>query len=435
MYSSPAEKFKELIHPFKRKYHHEFSALKDISFDVKRGECIGIIGRNGSGKSTLLQIICGILQPTGGEIKVNGKISALLELGAGFNPSFTGRENIYINGSLAGFSSEEMDRRFHLIADFADIGKFIDQPVKTYSSGMYVRLAFACSVNVDPDILIVDEALSVGDIFFQQKCHARMEQLLTTGTTIILVSHDMRAIGKYSTKVLLLDKGNCLYWGQPTEAVLRYYALANQSKSEEDSADSSDIDSATDQYQQEDVVISDWPSKDSFIDLSRAVCIGEKERVRCTRLALCSKHGTPKTVFKVGDTAIFFSEYDILKDIRVPVGGIAIINKQNILLHSKCSLHYYVQAPAIVHAGSRVRFRQEIVLNLAPDEYTFLGLFSTMESKYYYKAKDTSHTNLFSHLQGLLSVSGAGSFLIKVGHDLPFYGYTDLPGTCYLKVL
>ncbi|TAN63041.1 ABC transporter ATP-binding protein, partial [bacterium] len=154
IYSSPAEGLKEALHPFRKKYHKEFWALKDVSFDVKKGECVGIIGRNGSGKSTLLQILCGILQPTSGEVRVNGRISALLELGAGFNPQFTGRENVFLNGSINGISREEMETRFDEIANFADIGEFIEQPVKTYSSGMYVRLAFACAINVDPDILI-----------------------------------------------------------------------------------------------------------------------------------------------------------------------------------------------------------------------------------------------------------------------------------------
>lgn len=160
MYPTPKERLKELLHPFGKKYHQEFWALRDVSFEIKKGECIGILGRNGSGKSTLLQLLCGILQPTEGEIKTNGRISALLELGAGFSPQFTGRENVYMNGALMGFTKEEMDERLNAIAEFADIGEFIDQPVRTYSSGMFVRLAYACAVNVEPDILIVDEALA-----------------------------------------------------------------------------------------------------------------------------------------------------------------------------------------------------------------------------------------------------------------------------------
>ena len=173
-FRNTADTLREIFHPFGKKYHDEFWALKDVSIEIKRGECIGIIGRNGSGKSTLLQVLCGILQPTSGAVQVNGRIAALLELGAGFSPDFSGRENVYMNGALMGLSKQEMDERFSSIAEFAEIGDFMEQPVKTYSSGMYVRLAFAVAINVDPDILIVDEALSVGDMRFQQKCYRKI---------------------------------------------------------------------------------------------------------------------------------------------------------------------------------------------------------------------------------------------------------------------
>jgi lipopolysaccharide transport system ATP-binding protein len=225
MYSSPAEKFKELLHPFGKKYHQEFWALKDISFDVKKGECVGIIGRNGSGKSTLLQLICGVLQPTNGEAKVNGRISALLELGAGFNREFTGRDNVYMNGSLMGFTKEEMDAKFQAIADFADIGEFIEQPVKTYSSGMYVRLAFACAVNVDSDILIVDEALSVGDALFQKRCFQKMEELISKGITMLFVSHDQETIRTMTSRAVLLNGGRKQIEATSAEVVLEYRRL------------------------------------------------------------------------------------------------------------------------------------------------------------------------------------------------------------------
>ena len=225
MYPSPAERLKEMLHPFGKKYHRDFWALRDISFEVKKGECIGIIGRNGSGKSTLLQLLCGVLPPTEGEVKVNGRISALLELGAGFNPEFSGRENVYMNGALMGFTKEEMDDRFDAIAGFADIGDFIEQPVRTYSSGMYVRLAFACAVNVDPDILIVDEALAVGDIRFQQRCYAKFESFRESGKTILFVSHSLDSIKMYCSRAALLDGGRVIEEGQPKEVVNKYLKI------------------------------------------------------------------------------------------------------------------------------------------------------------------------------------------------------------------
>lgn len=207
LYSSPKDRLKEIFNLSGKKYHREFYSLNNISFDIKKGETVGIIGQNGSGKSTLLQVICGVLQQTSGSISVNGRIAALLELGAGFNPEFTGRENIYMHGALMGFSRKEMDRRLPEIAAFAEIGEFIYQPVKTYSSGMFVRLAFAAAIHVDPDILIVDEALSVGDMYFQEKCIEKMKSFRKEGRTILFVSHSLPSIRNFCDVGIWLCEG------------------------------------------------------------------------------------------------------------------------------------------------------------------------------------------------------------------------------------
>jgi teichoic acid transport system ATP-binding protein len=229
MYDKPIDRLKESLHPHHREYHRKFYALNNISFEVKKGETVGIIGTNGSGKSTILKIITGVLSPTQGTVDVEGSISALLELGAGFNSDYTGIENIYMNGTMMGFSRKEMEAKLQDILDFADIGDFVYQPVKTYSSGMFVRLAFALAINVEPDILIVDEALSVGDVFFQSKCYRRMEEIRQKGTTILMVTHDMGSIIKYCDKVVLLNKGNFMAEGSPGHMVDLYKKiLANQ---------------------------------------------------------------------------------------------------------------------------------------------------------------------------------------------------------------
>ncbi len=221
LYRKPIERILEIFHPFRKKYHSSFCALSDINFQLKKGESLGVIGRNGCGKSTLLQLITGIQKPTKGSVHVNGRISALLELGAGFNPEFTGRENVYLNTAILGFSKQETDDRFKEIAEFADIGEFIDRPVKTYSSGMYIRLAFAVAVSVKPEILIIDEALSVGDIFFQQKCMTHMQKMME-GCTIVLVSHDTHSIVNLCDRVLLIEDGKVIFQGDPVEAVSEY---------------------------------------------------------------------------------------------------------------------------------------------------------------------------------------------------------------------
>jgi ABC-type polysaccharide/polyol phosphate transport system ATPase subunit len=207
IFGHPGDRIKQALTLGRVRFHREFTALRDVSFEIKKGETVGIIGRNGSGKSTMLQLICGILKPTSGTVQVNGRVSALLELGAGFNPEFTGRENVYFQGAVMGLTKEEMDGRFDNITAFADIGDFIDQPVRTYSSGMFVRLAFAAAIHVDADILVVDEALAVGDAEFQERSISRMKVMQHSGTTILFVSHSIPAIKNFCQRALWLDEG------------------------------------------------------------------------------------------------------------------------------------------------------------------------------------------------------------------------------------
>lgn len=225
LYDQHIDRLKEALNPFGKKYHRDFYALKDLSFKVKKGDTVGIIGRNGSGKSTLLQILSGVLTQTSGQFMVNGKVSALLELGTGFNPELTGIENVYFSGMLLGFSKEEIDAKLDDILSFADIGEFIHQTMKIYSSGMYVRLAFAVAVNVDPDILIVDEALAVGDINFQAKCYKKFSQFQNSGKTILFVSHSLDSVIRYCNKALVLDSGKKIVETSPKEAVDVYKKL------------------------------------------------------------------------------------------------------------------------------------------------------------------------------------------------------------------
>jgi lipopolysaccharide transport system ATP-binding protein len=237
MFQRPEDRFKQMVVPRlqrlvgrpPKRYFTDFAALTGVSFDIRRGETVGVIGRNGSGKSTLLQIVCGTLRPTSGSVEVNGRIAALLELGAGFNPEFTGRENVFLNAAILGVPRREMEWRFDDIARFADIGPFIEQPVKTYSSGMYVRLAFATAINVDPDILVVDEALAVGDEAFQRKCFARIEQIKDRGGTILFVSHAGQTIVQLCSRAMLFDRGELLLEGRPKTVVAQYQRLINAS--------------------------------------------------------------------------------------------------------------------------------------------------------------------------------------------------------------
>ena len=232
IYKRPLDRLKEALNPLKRKYHENFFALKEISFNVKKGETLGIIGKNGSGKSTLLKIITGVLSQSNGDVFINGRISALLELGAGLNPEFTGLQNIYLNGSLMGLSREQINLKLPEILEFAEIGEFINQPVKVYSSGMFVRLAFSVAINVDPDILIVDEALSVGDIRFQQKCYRKIKEFREKGT-VIFVTHDLGAVTNFCDRAIWINDGTIVKEGIPDEVLEEYHSFMHYNEKQE----------------------------------------------------------------------------------------------------------------------------------------------------------------------------------------------------------
>lgn len=233
LYDSPMDRFKEAIHPFHKQYSKPFYALRNISFQIKQGETVGIIGTNGSGKSTILKIITKVIQPSEGSIDVQGNVSALLELGAGFDMEYTGIENIYMNGAVLGFSKEEMEKKKDEILDFADIGDFVYQPVKTYSSGMLVRLAFSLAINVEPEILIIDEALAVGDAFFQAKCFHKLEEIKAAGTTILFVSHDIVSVKKLCTRAIWLEKGNLREIGDSKTVCEKYLSMQIEEQNKE----------------------------------------------------------------------------------------------------------------------------------------------------------------------------------------------------------
>src|SRR5712692_5739805 len=231
IYESPGDRLKELLSFNRLLFHQNFWALHDVSFEVARGETFCIVGENGSGKSTLLQLVAGILQPSSGGIQVNGRVSALLELGAGFNPEFSGRDNVYLNGSILGLTKRQIDARYKDIEEFAEIGDFINRPVKTYSSGMVVRLAFAVAINVDPEILLVDEALAVGDLYFRQRCMRKVHELRAHGITILFVSHAMADVKALGDRAMWLEKGRVIEMGETDRVVSKYMAAMSEKDS------------------------------------------------------------------------------------------------------------------------------------------------------------------------------------------------------------
>ncbi len=296
LYARPKDRVIDALGLTKKKLYKEHYALNHLSFDIKRGETVGIIGTNGAGKSTILKIITGVLNQTEGELEINGRISALLELGAGFNPEYSGIENVYLNGSMNGFTREEIDEKMQDILDFADIGDFVHQPVKTYSSGMFVRLAFAVAINIEPEILIVDEALSVGDAFFQAKCYKKFEDFKKEGRTILLVSHDLGSVSRYCDRVVLMNKGQKLAEGAPREMIDLYKkVMVNQIDVDAVQSGKADITSTTGQQKLTNQENTDETLWRSHFDINPDLNEYGNGAAEIIDFAVCDEDGTLTT--------------------------------------------------------------------------------------------------------------------------------------------
>ncbi len=441
LFDSPVDLLKhQLFGKFGKGYGKEFWALRDVSFEVGAGEMFGVVGRNGSGKSTLLQIMAGILQPTAGRADIKGRVSALLELGSGFNPEYTGRDNVFLNGAISGLSRKEMEDRFDEIASFADIGEFIDRPVKTYSTGMLLRLAFSVNTNLDPDVLLIDEALAVGDIFFRQKCFKRLQKLLDGGGTIVLVSHAMGDVEQFCKNALVLQRGNMVFRGSASEAVKKYYLLEQEDRLI--SIAPKAVKETAGPEPKSDPVPKErhfWPSGEALIDLSGVHQIANGW-AKCTGVAVCNKDGGPCLVFQQGETASFFYEFEILNDIEVPIGGIVIRNDKGIIVHGNSTLEYGTEVPVTVSKGSRLRFRQDVSLEIAVGEYTFTVGLATIGCFHYERRSLYSHHDLHSHVSRLCHLPHVFQFAVvfRVGGEpvqLLHHGVANLPGKCQAIVL
>lgn len=371
IYEQPVDRLKQSLYPYcqelfglpSKQFFREFWALRDVSFDIRKGETFGIIGRNGSGKSTLLQLICGTLNPTHGSIQANGRIAALLELGSGFNVEFTGRENIYLNGTVLGLSKEELDARLDDILAFADIGDFIDQPVKTYSSGMFVRLAFAIQVNASPEILIVDEALSVGDFFFQQKCFARLRKMREDGLTLLFVSHDMGTVRDLCPQALYLSKGQTHFIGDSQVAIRNYLSEGNSDASNDAILHSPTTNQINDLRQALDAVLPNalW---------SRSLDTLEQSH-RLLAVVVSDANGHPTTAIRMGQKLVFMVFYRTQPTEQGHI-SFALKNKYDQIVFSSGS--YLLGISPLYSAGEYTFIEFEI------DVLLEAGLYSAMLS-------------------------------------------------------
>ncbi|BDA79197.1 ABC transporter ATP-binding protein [Leptospira kobayashii] len=425
-----------------RKYFQEFWALKGINLEIKKGDSIGVLGRNGAGKSTLLQIIAGTLSPSEGDIDVQGKINALLELGSGFNPEFTGRENVFLNGSILGFSENQILNKFQEIEEFAQIGTFIDQPVKTYSSGMFVRLAFAVQALLEPEILIVDEALSVGDVFFQQKCHTLIEGLLNKGnTTFLFVTHDTGSVVKYCSKAIVLKEGEIFYEGDSTKASYIYYKIdsfknvqmVNEYIEKIENANSGLNQNLRTDGKNSSVEIENWPSDSEFVFPANIkvneVGLGE---IELKSYIIKNHKGIATSQLTTGEEVTFYFKFKVNKKILRPCFAIFINTKENVTVYSKYDFQFKVNQGKADYLlpGDVVSVCYRLKLNLLPLEYSFGIVAGALPENELLNIESISMSRFSENLKYIYAAT-LDTLQVQNQNEslfLPFMGLCDLPG-------
>ncbi|AYG67910.1 MULTISPECIES: ABC transporter ATP-binding protein [unclassified Rhizobium] len=435
LYNSSAQRLRSLI--FGASHIKRFTALNSLDVEIKKGEFFGIIGRNGSGKSTLLQMISGIIPPTSGHIHVNGRVGAMLELGAGFNPEFTGRENARLNAQILGLSNADITAAMPEIEKFADIGDFIDRPVMTYSSGMFVRLAFAVQTAINPDILIIDEALAVGDIFFRMKCYDRLNALKANGTTVILVTHSSEDIMYYCDRALLLDHGNALFCGDPTEAVNRYYELGHMSAPTEPKEAAEWGGEEHEEIHIDGAMPTVWPI-DGFTSIPPKRQTGDG-KVVCTAIRMQDDSGQAKSVFRQGDTLHLLAEYRTQNDIGSPCGGFVVRTDKGVIVHGRHTAQTNAVVPRSILSGTTVRVIHELKLDVSVGEYVIDLGFSSFPPDVYARQNAIPAIELEGTAARHSVVTAAINFSVvgKTGGGYkaqPFYGLAGIPSQSHLAV-
>ncbi|MCM1266762.1 MAG: ABC transporter ATP-binding protein [Bacteroidales bacterium] len=399
LYDKPSDRLKEALHLGKGRRHAEHRALKGVDLTIRQGECVGIIGTNGSGKSTILKIITGVLSPTSGEVSVNGRISALLELGAGFNMEYNGIENIYLNGTMIGFSKKEIDEKLEEILAFADIGDYVYQPAKTYSSGMFVRLAFAVAINIDPEILIVDEALSVGDVFFQAKCYHKFEEFKAMGKTIVFVSHDLSSISKYCDRVVLLNQGVKLGEGAPKQMIDTYkQVLVGQYVPPESEGERLLDDEALREMAAKGVDGSKLGAQGGGVAENPELLEYGSKKAQITEYYITDEKGTKTSAILKGSTFTIYMKVEMAERIAAPIFAFTIKNVRGTEITGTNTMFEKAFLEA-VEAGEtkEIAFTQE--MNLQGGDYLLsLGVTGYEEDEFtvYHRLYDVLNVTVIS---------------------------------------
>lgn len=403
LHSSSIMRLKTALFPNLMKDSDQFYAIKDISFEIEKGACLGIIGKNGAGKSTLLKILSGVMAPSSGSFECIGRVASLLELGAGFHPEYTGIQNIYLQGTLHGLSKDKITEITPSVLEFADIGDFIDVPVKRYSSGMFARLAFSVAISISPDILIVDEALSVGDIFFQVKCHEHMQKLRAGGTTIVFVSHDLNAIMRYCSTVLWLEKGTTRMIGHPQD-VVKSYVLNDFSSNQHQGNQFATPKTLNSPYSASDIKINNYSA--GFLEISG--------------FEIKDISGRPITQCELGDEIEVILELRVLAFIEMLYFIVGFLDRFSIVVHTKSSLQEKAEHLQNLQAGDILKITRKIRVALAPGEYLInLGL-NSIPSKYLNPYRPENEPSIMRERRILYGIQ-FGPFLVSANNS-PFGG-------------
>ncbi|GAB4526150.1 MAG: ABC transporter ATP-binding protein [Anaerolineae bacterium] len=443
VYGNPWDRAREWLTLGASSRHKDFWALRNVSFELKRGGSLAIIGPNGAGKSTLLKILTGALYPTEGDYQIHGRVLSLLELGTGFNPELTGRENIFLSAQLLGFPQAYLEQRLPDIEAFSELAHFLDRPLKFYSSGMRARLGFSLFAFLDCDVLIIDEVLAVGDVFFRQKCYARLEELMKQNTAIILVTHSMAVVRYYCEEAMVLNQGQVVFQGAPSEAIKRYL-LIGQKRDLPDLSPSPVVVDDDEEIRSNDgsegsptdTELS-WPAPEALLDISNITIVGE-DWAHCTGVALCDEDGNPCQVFEQGQRAYFYYGFEVSRDIGIPIGSVSISSDRNILVHGKTTLQLGVQNLSCVSSGSQIRFRQSIKLDIIPGDYTFSLSLATIDPIDYQNAEYMTYQNLASRIVRILNLDQVASFSVTFrkgkGLALVHHGLCDLEGDCLVSI-
>ncbi|MDB9315584.1 ABC transporter ATP-binding protein [Spirulina sp. CS-785/01] len=432
IYQNPWDRAREWLNFNKTCYHQPFWSFRNIFFKVKRGHFFGIIGQNGAGKSTLLKIITGILTPTEGTYQLNGKVLSLLELGTDFNFALTGRENAIARSKLLGFPPDYIQTRLPEIIDFSELGDFFDRPVKLYSSGMKARLAFSLFTFLDCDVLILDEVLAVGDIFFHQKCYARLEELIKKKVTIILVTHNLATVRQFCDEILLLHRGQQIFLGDPKQGLVKYHQLRTSPLSltspfptQRKPVEPKGANSTQDFF---------WPTDDNLIAFECSTF----NSAQLLRYGMCDEAGQLSTTFEQGEKIWFCCEFLVKETLAVPLVSMSITNKFNVLVHSKSSYQHQAKVPTCVEGGSLLRFCRQVKLSIGAGDYV-LGVFLGVIDEDIYKAIDElPSVEINRHISIRDAYSRVGVFSVRIPYGITeesHWGICNLAGDCQVQVV